>query len=145
VRRGLAIGGLLAAGAGWAVAGSAAVSAAASAAGDASRGAALVASRSQGLCSLCHAVPGQPPHLQGDIGPPLHGVGARLDADALRQRLLAPQRFNPDTVMPAYGPPAGAADGRDDARQRVPAALRGKPLLTAAQLDDVVAYLASLK
>lgn len=113
----------------------------AGAAGDAGRGAVLVASRSQGLCSLCHAVPGLPAPLQGDIGPPLHGVGARLDAGALRQRLLAPERFNPDTLMPAYGP----VPGRDDAARRVPDAQRGKPLLTAAQIDDVVAYLVSLK
>ena len=71
------------------------------AAGDAARGAALVASRSQGLCVLCHALPGQLPVHQGTLGPPLDGVGARLDTDALRQRLLAPERFNPDTVMPA--------------------------------------------
>lgn len=110
---------------------------AAHAAGDVARGAAIVASRSQGLCVLCHTVPGQPPHLQGDIGPPLAGVGARLDAPMLRQRLLAPQRFNPDTVMPAYG----QADGL----QRVATERTGRPLLQPAQIDDVVAYLATLR
>ena len=107
------------------------------AAGDAARGAALVASRSQGLCVLCHALPGQLPAHQGTLGPPLDGVGARLDADALRQRLLAPERFNPDTVMPAYG--------RSEGLVQVAAALRGKPLLAPAQIDDVVAYLATLR
>lgn len=107
------------------------------AAGDATRGAAIVASRSQGLCVLCHALPGQPPAHQGTLGPPLAGVGARLDADALRQRLLAPERFNPDTVMPAYG--------RSDGLLQVAPALRGKPLLAPAQIDDVVAYLATLR
>jgi len=101
------------------------------------RGAAIVASRSQGLCVLCHAVPGQPPQLQGDIGPPLAGVGARLDAHTLRQRLLAPQRFNPDTVMPAYGQAEGL--------QRVASERAGRPLLQPAQIDDVVAYLATLR
>jgi sulfur-oxidizing protein SoxX len=106
--------------------------------GAVARGAAIVASRSQGLCVLCHAVPGQPAHLQGSIGPPLAGVGERLDAAALRERLLVPQRFNPDTVMPAYGaPPPGL--------QRVAAERAGRPLLQPAQIDDVVAYLASLK
>lgn len=105
--------------------------------GDATRGAAIAASRSQGLCVLCHALPGQPAALQGDLGPPLAGVGARLEADALRQRLLAPQRFNPDTVMPAYG--------RTDGLQRVAPALRGQPLLSAAQVDDVVAWLVTLR
>ena len=105
--------------------------------GDATRGAAIVASRSQGLCGLCHALPGQPDHLQGTLGPPLHGVGGRLDAAELRAHLLAPERFNPDTLMPAYG--------RSDGLVRVAPALRGKPLLAPAQIDDVVAYLASLR
>lgn len=105
--------------------------------GDAARGAAIAASRSQGLCVLCHALPGQSAALQGDLGPPLAGVGARLEADTLRQRLLAPERFNPDTVMPAYGRTAGL--------QRVAPALRGQPLLSAVQIDDVVAWLATLR
>ena len=110
---------------------------AAQAAGDAPRGAAIVASRSEGLCVLCHALPGQPVHAQGTLGPALAGVGARLNAVSLRQHLLAPELFNPDTVMPSYGRTAGL--------QRVASALQGKPLLSAAQLDDVVAYLASLQ
>ena len=109
--------------------------------GDAARGQAIVASRSQGLCSLCHAVPGQPAHLHGNIGPPLAGVGARLDADSLRARLVQPERFNPDTVMPSYA----RTDFDQPAQQRVAPALRGKPLLSATQIDDVVAYLVSLK
>lgn len=107
------------------------------AAGYAPRGAELAANRSLAMCSLCHAWPGLPAHLGGDIGPPLQGVGARLDAAALRQRLLAPQRFNPDSVMPAYGPTSGL--------QQLPPALRGKPLLSPAQIDDLVAWLVTLK
>ena len=105
--------------------------------GDATRGAAIVASRSQGLCGLCHALPGQPDHLQGTIAPPLHGVGARHDAADLRAHLLTPERFNPDSVMPAYG--------RSEGLTRIAPAQRGKPLLDAQQIDDVVAYLASLR
>ena len=106
--------------------------------GDVARGAAIAASRQQGLCVLCHALPGQAAAFQGDIGPPLAGVGARLSPDLLRQRLLAPERFNPETVMPSYG-------RSDNSLQRVPATLRGQPLLSPAQVDDVVAWLASLK
>ena len=106
-------------------------------AGDATRGAAIVASRSQGLCGLCHALPGQPEHLQGTLGPPLHGVGARYSTADLRSHLLAPEPCNPDTLMPAYG--------RSDGLVRVAPALRGKPLLAPQQIDDVVAYLASLR
>jgi sulfur-oxidizing protein SoxX len=106
-------------------------------AGDAARGAAIVASRTQGLCVLCHAVPGVPAVHTGTIGPPLQGVGARLGPDALRERLLAPERFNPQTVMPAYA--------RTDGLERVAPARRGQPILDPQQIEDVVAYLASLK
>lgn len=110
---------------------------AAAAQGDAARGAAIAASRSQGLCVLCHALPGQTAALAGTVGPPLAGVGGRLDAAALRARLLEPERFNPDTLMPAYG--------RTDGLQQVAPAQRGKPLLSPAQLDDVVAWLVTLR
>jgi len=110
---------------------------AAGAQGSAARGEAIALSRSQGLCVLCHAVPGQNPALQGTIGPPLAGVGSRLDAATLRQRLLAPERFNPDTVMPSYG--------RSTGLQQVALAQRGQPLLTDAQVDDVVAWLGTLR
>ena len=115
----------------------AATAPAALAQGDAARGEAIALHRSQGLCVLCHAMPGQNPALQGTIGPPLAGVGSRLDAAALRQRLVVPEQFNPETVMPAYGRTTGL--------QQVAAAQRGKPLLTDAQIDDVVAWLATLR
>lgn len=110
-------------------------------AGDPSRGMAIVNSRSQGLCLLCHRGPGMPEHLQGNLAPDLAGVGTRYTADQLRARLTEPQRFNPESIMPAYGRPAAT----DSSLQRVGAAWRGKPLLDDRQLDDVVAYLASLK
>jgi sulfur-oxidizing protein SoxX len=125
----------------WALAAWCLAAGAAQAAGNPGNGATIVANRAQGLCSLCHAVPGQPPALQGTIGPPLAGVGERLDATQLRDRLLTPERFNPDTVMPAYG----RSSFVDERQQRVAPALRGKPLLTPAQIDDVVAYLAELR
>lgn len=105
--------------------------------GDAARGEAIAQDRSLGLCVLCHALPGQNPALQGTIGPPLAGVGRRLDADTLRLRLVAPERFNPDTVMPSYG--------RSTGLQQVATAQRGKPLLTDAQIGDVVAWLGRLQ
>jgi L-cysteine S-thiosulfotransferase len=105
--------------------------------GAVARGRAIVEDRSQGLCGLCHALPGQPAALQGTLGPPLAGVGARLTTPQLRERLLQPERFNPDTLMPAYGRSEGLA--------RVSLARRGQPLLSATQIDDVVAYLGSLR
>lgn len=110
-------------------------------AADAARGMAIVNSRSQGLCLLCHGGPGVPEHLQGNLAPDLAGVGSRYSEAQLRERLTEPQRFNPESIMPAYGRPADA----DSGLQRVGAAWRGKPLLDAQQIDDVVAYLTSLK
>lgn len=105
--------------------------------GDPTRGMAIVASRNQGLCVLCHAVPGQPEAAMGTIAPTLAGVGARLTPEQLRQRLEAPEKFNPDTVMPSYT--------RTQGLQQVAAARQGQPLFNAQQLADVVAYLARLK
>lgn len=105
--------------------------------GDAARGAAIAASRNEGLCVLCHALPGVPAAQSGTLGPSLAGVGARFTRDQLRERLVAPERFNAATVMPSVSRTEGLA--------RVAAARRGKPLLDARQIDDVVAYLATLK
>jgi L-cysteine S-thiosulfotransferase len=110
---------------------------AAQAAGNAERGRAITESRTQGLCVLCHALPGVRAELAGTIGPSLAGVGARLPADDLRLRLTAPERFNADTVMPSYA--------RSDGFERVADVRRGQPLLGAQQIDDVVAYLVTLK
>ncbi|WP_199873509.1 sulfur oxidation c-type cytochrome SoxX [Ideonella sp. A 288] len=105
--------------------------------GDATRGAALVASRSQGLCVLCHAVPGVPASQQGTLAPDLAGAGARWSAAQLRERLVDPERLNPGSLMPSYR--------RTDGLQRVAPARQGRPLFDAQQLEDVVAYLATLK
>lgn len=110
---------------------------AAALAGDAARGAVVAASRTQGLCVLCHALPGVPAVQAGTVGPPLAGVGARLSADELRARLVTPERFNPQTVMPSYA--------RRDGLERVAGARRGQPLLSERQIEDVVAWLATLK
>ena len=107
------------------------------ASGDAGRGERIVSSRTEGLCLLCHPIPGQPDALQGTLAPPLAGAGSRHSTEALRQHLLTPERFNPATVMPS--------NGRSEGFNRVASPLAGKPLLTAAQIDDVVAYLVTLK
>jgi L-cysteine S-thiosulfotransferase len=106
-------------------------------AGDATRGRVIAESRTQGLCVLCHALPGVPAAQAGTIGPNLAGIGARLSAEQLRAQLVAPQRFNAETVMPSYA--------RSDGLTRVAAARRGQALLDAQQIDDVVAYLGTLK
>ncbi len=105
--------------------------------GDVQRGAALAVSRTTGLCVLCHPVPGVAPVHQGNLAPDLAGAGGRWSSEALRERLLRPERFNPDTLMPAYG--------RTEALVRVAPARRGQPLLDAQQIEDVVAWLGSLR
>jgi L-cysteine S-thiosulfotransferase len=105
-------------------------------AGDTANGRKIVEDRTLSACLLCHAGPFPAPHLQGNIGPRLDGVGDRLTPDEIRQRIVDPSRFNPDTVMPAYG--------KIDGLNRVGQAWRGRPILTPAQIEDVVAFLASL-
>ena len=105
--------------------------------GDIARGAALVSNRSLGLCVLCHAVPGTPPSGQGTLAPDLSGAGARWSADQLRERLRAPERFNPGSLMPSYRSSQGLS--------QVAAARRGQPLFDEQQLEDVVAYLGTLR
>ena len=103
--------------------------------GDAQRGRSIVANREQGGCTLCHEVPGET-HF-GDIAPPLAGVGAKLSVPQLRLRVADSTRVNPDTPMPAYY--------RVEDLRQVTAAYRGKPVLSAQQVEDVVAWLATLK
>lgn len=106
-------------------------------AGDAARGHAAMLSREAGNCFLCHTFPdaGQTP--LGDIGPPLAGIGKRYTAAQLRLRMVDSTRINPRSVMPAYY--------RADGLHQVAAAYRGKPLLTAQQIEDVIAYLLTLR
>ena len=105
--------------------------------GDAVRGRAIVANRSVGLCLLCHSGPIPEERFQGNLAPNLAGAGSRATPDQLRLRLVDPARLNPDTIMPAYY--------RVDGLTRVARTFQGKTLLTADQIEDVVAYLASLR
>ncbi len=105
--------------------------------GDAARGRAIVGNRQVGLCLLCHSGPFPEDRFQGNLAPDLAGAGSRWSPGQLRLRLVDPRRFNPDTIMPAYY--------RTDGLTRVSAPFRGKTVLTAEQIEDVVAYLATLK
>jgi sulfur-oxidizing protein SoxX len=105
--------------------------------GDAARGRAIVASRQQGLCLLCHTGPIPEEPFQGNLAPDLAGAGSRWNAAQLRARIVDPSRFNPATIMPAYYKTEGLV--------RVAPAMKGKPIFTAQQVEDVVAYLQTLK
>jgi L-cysteine S-thiosulfotransferase len=103
--------------------------------GDPARGRSVVVNRDMGACTLCHAVPGE--SLSGNIAPPLASAGARLSIGQLRLRVADSTRVNPATPMPAYF--------RTEGLKLVAAAYRDRPVLTAQQVEDVVAYLATLR
>jgi sulfur-oxidizing protein SoxX len=105
--------------------------------GDAAHGRAIVASRQQGLCLLCHSGPFPEERFQGNLAPSLAGAGSRWNAAQLRLRIVDSRQINPDSFMPAFH--------RSDDRQRVAPAFAGQPVLDAQQVEDVVAFLQTLK
>ncbi len=105
--------------------------------GDPARGKALAFDPERGNCTICHPVPGGDPRVQGNVGPPLAGVGERLTTGQLRLRLVDGTRINPATIMPPYH--------RVDGLHRVGREWAGKPVLDAQQVEDIVAFLATLK
>ncbi|MGA7995148.1 MAG: sulfur oxidation c-type cytochrome SoxX [Bradyrhizobium sp.] len=104
--------------------------------GDAARGRALVLDRSS-TCILCHSGPFPETRFQGDLAPSLAGTGRRWSEGQLRLRLVDASHLNPATIMPSYY--------RLDGLVRVGTAWRGKPVLSAEQIEDIVAYLAGLR
>ncbi|WP_426610411.1 sulfur oxidation c-type cytochrome SoxX [Bradyrhizobium sp. McL0616] len=107
-----------------------------SAPGDAARGRALVLTRTT-TCILCHSGPFPETRFQGDLAPDLTGAGNRWSVSQLRLRLVDASRFNPETIMPSYY--------RMDGLIRVGRNFAGKPILSAAEIEDIVAYLATLR
>lgn len=105
--------------------------------GDAARGRAIVANRAVGLCLLCHAAPIPEERFHGNLAPSLAGAGSRWSKGQLRLRMVDASRLNPDTIMPPYY--------RVERLQRVAGNFRGRTILTAEQIEDVVAYLVTLK
>ena len=106
-------------------------------AGDAAKGRTIVATRQVGLCLLCHAGPIPEEKFQGTLAPDLSGAGARLSTAQLRLRMVDSRKINPSSIMPAYF--------RSDGLSRVGTQWQGKTILSAQQVEDVVAYLATLK
>jgi len=105
--------------------------------GDPARGRAIVLNRQTGLCLLCHSGPFPEERFQGTLAPSLAGAGARLNESQLRLRIADGRRLNPDTIMPSYY--------RTDGLTRVAPGFAGKPILNADQIEDVVAFLMTLR
>jgi sulfur-oxidizing protein SoxX len=105
--------------------------------GDSARGRVIVANRQVGLCLLCHTGPFPEERFQGTLAPDLKGAGTRWSEGQLRLRIVDSTRLNPDTIMPPYY--------RVEGLNRVAPAFTGKPVLNAEQIEDVVAYLTTLR
>lgn len=105
--------------------------------GDSMRGKAIVVSRQTGLCLLCHSAPLPEEKFQGTIGPDLKGAGSRYTEGQLRLRIVDSSILVRGTIMPSYY--------RLDGLDRVAPAFRGKTVLTADEIEDVVAFLMTLR
>ncbi len=105
--------------------------------GDTVRGRAIILDRQRGFCLLCHAGPFSEEPLQGNLAPSLAGAGSRWDEGQLRLRLMDNKHVNPDSIMPAYH--------RIEGLNRVGPAWRDKPILSAQEIEDVLAFLMELK
>ncbi len=106
-------------------------------AGDATKGRSIVANRQVGLCLLCHSGPLPEERFQGNLAPSLAGAGSRWSEGQLRLRLTDSRRLNPESIMPAYY--------RTEGLTQVAKNLQSQPLLAAQQIEDVLAYLMTLK
>jgi sulfur-oxidizing protein SoxX len=106
-------------------------------AGDRHRGEAVVKNRETANCLICHAIPDPTERFMGDVGPSLAGVGARLSSAQIRLRLVDPTLLNARAIMPAYH--------RLEGLTRVDERYRGRPVLSAQEIEDVVAYLSALE
>lgn len=104
--------------------------------GDVTRGRALVVDRTS-TCILCHNGPFPEQKFQGDVAPSLAGAGSRWSEGQLRLRLVDGSSLNAATIMPSYY--------RVEGLTRVGPNWRGKPILSAEQIEDIVAYLVTLR
>lgn len=103
--------------------------------GDPMRGKAIIVSRQTGLCLLCHSGPFPEERFQGNLAPDLGMSAARLSAGQLRARMVDPSRFNPESIMPAYY--------RSQNLNRVASKFVGQTILSAQEIEDVVAFLST--
>lgn len=99
------------------------------------RGREIAAGR-KGNCLACHRMPIPEEKFHGDIGPPLFDTGRNMTAGELRLRLVDSTAINPDSVMPSFH--------RIDHLSGVRSDRRGQPILSAQQVEDVIAWLLTL-
>jgi len=106
-------------------------------AGDPKKGYATAIHRKKGNCLACHTFPAKGQADHGNIGPDLRGVASRYSEAELRLRIVDPKVVNEDTIMPSFYKTAGL--------HRVQKKWAGKTMLSAQEVEDIVAYLLTLK
>ncbi len=107
-------------------------------AGDPKRGAKIVVKRKKGNCLACHKINQLSDYpFHGNIGPELTDVASYMKEGEMRLRLVNPKVLNPDTIMPAFY--------RVEGLHRVMKKYKGKPVLTDQEIEDVVAFMKTLK
>jgi len=105
--------------------------------GDPAKGRKLAINRKKGNCLACHVMPIPEQQFHGNLGPSLVGVAERYDEGELRLRVVDAKVVNPDTTMPAFY--------RSTGLHRVLKNFQGKTILAAQDVEDIVAYLKTLK
>ena len=105
--------------------------------GDAKNGRKLSINRKKGNCLACHVMPIPEQAFHGKIGPTLMNIASRMSEGEMRLRIVDPKVINPDTIMPAFY--------KKDGFTRVLKKFQGKTMLSAAQIEDIIAYLKTIK
>lgn len=106
-------------------------------AGDVENGRKVAIDRKKGNCLACHEMPIPEQPFHGKIAPTLVGVADRYDAGEIRLRVVNPKIVNEDTIMPAFY--------KNDGFHRVLKKFEGKTVISAQEVEDIIAYLMTLK
>lgn len=105
--------------------------------GNAQNGKKLFVHRKKGNCLTCHTAPIPEEQFHGKVGPDLAGVAERMSEGEIRLRIVDPKLSNPATPMMAFYKTHGL--------KQVNKKFIGKPMLNEQELEDIVAYLMTLK
>lgn len=105
--------------------------------GNAAKGKKVAVNTRKGNCLACHVMPVPEQPFHGAVGPDISDIGSRATPAELRMRIVDPKVLNPDTIMPAFYKSKGL--------HRVPKKFQGKTMLSAQEIEDIIAYLMTLK